>query len=208
MARLTDLTVSELLKAFSSSDPTPGGGSASALASSIGCALLIMVASLNKTRSNTEEEVHALRAAASLLFPIRDRLLELVDRDSQAYDDVVRAYKMPKASADEKAARSSAIQAALRGATEVPLEVMRKSVEALQQGVEIAKMGHRAAASDVAVALELAAAGLRGAGLNVRINLEGLSDREFADFAQQRSSEFEASGLEAFSAGQAQVFLA
>ncbi len=202
MAKLTDLNVSELLKAFSSPDPTPGGGSASALAASIGCALLIMVASLTRTRSNTADEHHALAAAASMLFPVRDRLLELIDRDSQAYDDVVRAYKLPKASADEKTARTAAIQSALRGATEVPLEVMRKSVEALEHGVEIARMGHRAAASDVAVALELAGAGLRGAALNVRINLEGLSDREFAEFASQRAAEFEATGLRAMTEGQ------
>ena len=186
--KLTAKTLIDLLRAFSSSDPTPGGGSASALASALGSSLLMMVAALPKTRSNTDEERIKIGEAGVTLAPLRDALTALIDKDSESYDEVVRAYRLPKSTDEEKAARGDAIQRALKGATDVPLEVMRRSVEALRQGVEVARNGHRAASSDVAVAFELLDAGLRGAALNVQINLEGLSDRPGADAVRREKS--------------------
>src|SRR5438034_339182 len=127
---LKDKTVRELLAAFASSDPTPGGGSASALASAIGASLLMMVAALPKTRSGSDEDRTALAAAAKALVAVQQQLLEAIDTDSTAYDAVVAAYKLPKATEAEQAARKAAIQRALRGATDVPLGVMRQSAAA------------------------------------------------------------------------------
>jgi formiminotetrahydrofolate cyclodeaminase len=93
---------------------------------------------------------------------------------------VVAAYKRPKAPTDEQAARAAAIQQALRGATDVPLNVLRQSAAALRLSTAIAAHGHRAAASDVGVAVALLRAGARGALLNVRINLESMSDAAYA----------------------------
>src|SRR3954471_5990069 len=98
---LTDKTVRDLLTAFSSSGPRPGGGSAAALSSAIGASLLMMVAGLPKSRTGSDDDRAALRGAAGALADVRDRLTEAVDADSAAYDRVVAAYKMPKASDHE-----------------------------------------------------------------------------------------------------------
>jgi formiminotetrahydrofolate cyclodeaminase len=177
---LTDRSVRDLLAAFSSSDPTPGGGSAAALAAAVGASLLMMVAGLPKTRTGSDEDRAALAAAGAVLADIRERLTEAIDADTAAYDRVVAAYKMPKASADEQAARKAAIQQALRGATDVPRGVVRRSVAALDQAIAVATHGHRAAASDVGVAVALLRAGARGARLNVEINIGTVSDATYA----------------------------
>jgi len=178
--RLTDQSVRDLLTAFSSSDPTPGGGSASALASAVGASLLMMVAGLPKTRTGSDDDRAALTPAAGVLADIRNRLTDAIDADTAAYDQVVAAYKLPKSSADEQSARKAAIQQALRAATDVPLSVVRLSAAALEEAVTIAAHGHRAAASDVGVAVALLRAGTRGARLNVEINIGSISDAAFA----------------------------
>src|ERR1700674_984538 len=111
---LADQSVRDLLAAFSSSAPTPGGGSASALASAIGASLLLMVAALPRTRSGSEEDRSAMAAATAALAGVRDRLTAAIDGDTIAYDQVVAAYKLPKASGEEQLARKAAIQQALR----------------------------------------------------------------------------------------------
>jgi formiminotetrahydrofolate cyclodeaminase len=183
---LTEKSLRDVLTAFSSPDPTPGGGSASALASAVGTSLLMMVAGLPKTRSGSDEDRAALAAAGRALADVRAQLTVAIDADTAAYDQVVAAYKLPKASADEQAARKAAIQQALRAATDVPLGVARLSVVALASAIAIAAHGHRAAASDVGVAVALLSAGARGARLNVEINIGGLSD---ADYAQATGAE-------------------
>jgi formiminotetrahydrofolate cyclodeaminase len=177
---LTDQSLRDLLTAFSSADPTPGGGSASALASAVGASLLMMVAGLPKSRTGSDEDRAALANAASALADIRQGLSDAIDADTAAYDRVVAAYKLPKASADEQAARKAAIQQALRGATDVPLGIMRRSAAALDRSVAIAAHGHRAAASDVGVAVALLRAGVRGARLNVEINLGSITNGEYS----------------------------
>jgi formiminotetrahydrofolate cyclodeaminase len=176
---LTDKSVRDLLTAFSSTDPTPGGGSAAALSSAIGASLLMMVAGLPKTRTGSEHDRARLTDARAALVDLRDRLTEAVDADTAAYDQVVAAYKMPKASADEQAARKASIQRALREATDVPLGVVRLSAAALAQSVAVAAHGHKAARSDVGVAIALLRAGLRGARLNAEINIGSVTDAEY-----------------------------
>ena len=138
---LVDRSVRDLLAAFSSSAPTPGGGSASALASAIGASLLLMVAALPKTRSGSEDDRSALASAGGALAGVRDQLTDAIDGDTAAYDQVVAAYKLPKASSEEQVARKAAIQGALLGATNVPLSVMRLSSRALEQAATIAVHG-------------------------------------------------------------------
>jgi formiminotetrahydrofolate cyclodeaminase len=138
-----------------------------------------MVTGLPKSRTGSDEDRAALANAASALADIREDLTVAIDADTAAYDRVVAAHKLPKASGDEQSARKAAIQQALRGATEVPLGVMRLSTAALDLAVAIAAHGHRAAASDVGVAVALLRAGLRGARLNVEINLGSISDVDY-----------------------------
>jgi methenyltetrahydrofolate cyclohydrolase len=173
---LTQRSVRELLAALASPDPTPGGGSASAAAAAMGASLLIMVAGLSKTRSGSDADRAALASALAGLTRLQAQLAEAIDADTAAYDKVVAAYKQPKSTEAEQAARKSAIQRALHDATDVPLNVMRMSAEALQHARAVAAHGHRPAASDVGVAVALLTGGLQGAKLNVEINLGSIAD--------------------------------
>jgi len=178
--KLIERTVAGILAAFRSSDPTPGGGSASALAGAMGSSLLAMVAGLPKSRAATKEDAARLKAAGERCAEIAAELEALVDRDSEAYELVMSAYTKPKATDDEKAARSAGIQAAMREAIAAPLAVMRACAAATEQGVVIAALGNPSASSDVQVGFELLGAGLRGAKLNVETNLGIVKDAEYA----------------------------
>ncbi|HXI29997.1 MAG TPA: cyclodeaminase/cyclohydrolase family protein [Vicinamibacterales bacterium] len=176
---LRDLALRDLLDAFSRPDPTPGGGSASALSSAVGASLLMMVAALPKTRHGSDADRDALAAAAGALAGIRDRLAASIDEDTAAYDGVVAAYRLPKGSADEQAERKAAIQRALRAATDVPLEVMRQSARALEEATVVAGHGYKSASSDVGVAIAMLMAGSAGAHLNVDVNLDAIADETY-----------------------------
>ena len=177
---LLHLPFTDLLRAFRSREPTPGGGSASALSGAVGASLLAMVAGLPKPRGHDEEGARRLTAAGTRAADLGDQLAALIDRDSEAYDRVVAAFRLPKGSEEESRARAARIQEALRFATEAPLEVMRACNEALQLAAIVAALGNRNASSDVQVAVELLRAGLRGAKLNVDVNLASITDNEFA----------------------------
>jgi formiminotetrahydrofolate cyclodeaminase len=176
---LRDLPLADLLAAFSSPDPAPGGGSAAALSSAIGASLLMMVAALPKTRTGSDHDRTALAAVGQQLSVIRERLAAAIDGDTAAYNGVVAAYKRPKATAEEQSARTEAIQRSLRAATDVPLDVMQQSVRALEAAAVVARHGYRSAASDVGVAIAMLRAGTTGAQLNVGINLESVSDASY-----------------------------
>lgn len=201
--KLTDKTFSDLLCAFQSPDPTPGGGSASALAGAVGTSLLAMVAGLPKSRAATEEDAARLRAAASRCRELAAHLAAMIDRDSESYELVMSAYRMPKASDTEKAARSRAIQDALRAATAAPLDVMRACAAAIEQGVVVARLGNTSAASDVRVGLELLTAGLRGAKQNVEINLGSIKDPAYVQKVRGEEAEFERGAIHEASAAHA-----
>lgn len=174
--KLIDTTVNEFLAAVRSPDPTPGGGSAAALAGAMGASLLAMVAGLPKSRAANEDDVARLSGAGERCTALADELTALIDRDSAAYDLVLAAYKKPKSTEEEKAARSAAIQEAMRAAIAAPLDVMRACAAAAQQGAVVAELGLASASSDVQVGLALLGAGLRGAQLNVETNLESVKD--------------------------------
>lgn len=190
------MALADLLDAFASNEPVPGGGSASALAGALGASLLMMVAGMTKTKSGTPEEATDLAEASARLRPLRDRLAALVDKDSDAYAAVARAFKLPKNTDEEKAARKNAIQVSTRQATEVPLETMRACRDALRHSVIVARNGNRNATSDVGVAVRLLMAAIAGAGLNVDINLSGLSDTAYVERARWERTDLERSAGE------------
>lgn len=179
---LTALSVSDLLKAFRSSEPTPGGGSGAALAGAVSASLFAMVAGLPKSKAQTDDERAELTAAGERSTRVAERLEALIDQDSAAYNLVVDAFRLPKSNDDEKAARTTAIQDAMKSATEAPLEVMRQCAEAIALGEVIARLGNPNAASDAQVGRELLAAALRGAQANVEVNLGSVKD---ADYVQR-----------------------
>ena len=196
MASLTSLSVTQILDAFASSAPTPGGGSAAALSGAIGASLLAMVAAMPKTKNGDPEERQALDAAASELGALRVRLAELIDEDTRAYDLVTAAYKSPKATDEEKAARKIAIQSAMRAATDAPLQTMRACETAIRHAATVAQHGNPNASSDVFVGVELASAGLRGAEKNVAINIGSLTDDSYRDEVANEAAALLTSGTE------------
>jgi formiminotetrahydrofolate cyclodeaminase len=187
MMKLTDRPFTDLLAAFRAPDPTPGGGSAAALAGAVGAALLAMVAGLPKPRAKSETDLAALRGAGASCADLSERLRVLVDKDTDAYDMLVSAYKLPKGTEEEKAARSRRIQEALRAATDTPLEVMRACASAIERADTVARLGNQNASSDVGVARELLRAGLRGAKFNVEINLENVKDAGYVETVRRES---------------------
>jgi methenyltetrahydrofolate cyclohydrolase len=176
-----DRPLADLLTLFSDPAPTPGGGSASALAAALGLSLIAMVAQMGRTRSGSDQDRRALDDAAAAVLPLRDHVAGLIEDDARAYDAVVAAYRLPRTSDDERTARKAAVQSALRGAAEVPLDVMRACQAGLTAAIDVGRHGNPAAASDIGVALELLATGLRGAALNVRANLGGIDEAGWVD---------------------------
>jgi formiminotetrahydrofolate cyclodeaminase len=186
-----EMALADLLDAFSSTDAVPGGGSAAALAGALGVSLLLMVAGLPKTKTGAPEETSDLAEAASRLHSLRDSLVELVDRDSNAYRQVLHAFRLPKESDAQKAARMNAIDRATRTAIDAPLDTMRASQQALRGAVVVAVNASRRATSDVGVAVELLRTALRGARLNVDINLAGVNDPAYAARIREEVEELE-----------------
>jgi methenyltetrahydrofolate cyclohydrolase len=174
----SQMALVDLLDAFASSDPVPGGGSAAALSGALGVSLLLMVGGMEKTRTGLPEEAADLAEAAARLRPLRDALVGLIEDDSDAYAAVVAAFKLPKDTDAHATARRAAIEDATRRAAEVPLETMRVCQQALRGAMIVARTGSRQAASDTGVAIELLMAALHGAALNVKVNLAALSDQD------------------------------
>ena len=173
------MTVAQLLAALASPNPTPGGGTAAAIAAALGTSLLVMVGGLSKSKNNTDDEKATLAKARAAIEPIGARLTQLADADTEAFNAVMDAFRLPKVTDNQKAVRTRAIQDALHGATIVPLDTLRAATQALDHGRAIAEHGNRSAASDVGVAIGLLKAAADGAAANVRTNLDSLKDEGF-----------------------------
>ena len=178
-ASFTELTVKQFLDALASANPTPGGGTGAAIAGAMGTSLLVMVTGLAKSKNNTDAEKAALARAREGLMPIATHLAKLADADAQSFDRVMDAYRLPKATDEEKAARSRAIQTALQGATTAPLHTLRACADALVHARAVAEHGNRSAASDAGVAIGLLRAAAAGAQANVQTNLDSIKDETF-----------------------------
>lgn len=167
---LANLQFTELTTRLASSSPVPGGGSAAALTGALGAGLVSMVGALT-----ADERAAEIGAQGRELVT---RLEDLAQADASAYDAVVRARRMPRQTDDERRARSAAVRAAMVGAASAPLEIAEAALEALALSEQMAPIGNPNAASDIGVAALLAAAAVRGALLNVRINLPYLGADE------------------------------
>jgi glutamate formiminotransferase len=176
-ARLMSLPVGDFVDEVSSNAPVPGGGSAAALAGSLGAALAAMVANLTVGRSGHDgEELSAMSERAQAT---KQALAELVDEDARAFNRVMDAMRLPRATEAEKRARDQAVQDAYHRAAEVPLETARLSLAALELARVAALKGRHDAASDAGSAALLARAAVEAAALNVAINLQALEDESF-----------------------------
>ncbi len=180
---ITQSSIDEFLERLASADPTPGGGSAAAIMGAMGAALVSMVCNVSlgkKGYEAVEPEIRSLRAESERL---RVRLATMVAEDVAAFDSLMAAYRMPKAAEAEKAARSEAIQSALKRATEVPLECARICAAVIELARRVSEHGYRGVISDAGVGALAALAAARSAALNVYINAPALKDRDYAQAA-------------------------
>jgi formiminotetrahydrofolate cyclodeaminase len=175
---LTDLTLRELNARLASREPIPGGGSAAAVAGALGASLVAMVAELTIGRPDAAEHESALRDLRDEAVAHQQLLLDLAEQDARAYGAVVAARRMPKESEEERTTRAEAMRRTMVAAAEVPLLTAGAAVDVLELARAVAPIGNPNAISDAGVAAELAAAAVRGAILNVRINLPFLADDE------------------------------
>lgn len=179
-------TLAEFIAALGSSAPVPGGGSASAVAGALAAALVRMVVALSLDKPKYAAYERTLRRADKLAGAAVDRLLDLADEDAASYAALAAAFRMPRATPEEEAARHSAIETAARQASLSPLEVLRTAWDVLTVAEAIAGRSNLNARSDVATAASLAEAAARGAAANVLINLPMTGDDGFsADIAAE-----------------------
>jgi len=185
-ARFGDLTLRAFVDRLASSDPVPGGGSASAIAGALGAALVAMVASLSVDRPKyaAYAEVHERASAAGKA--LADRFLGIADEDAAAYGGFAVAMKLPRGTDQEREARTRAMQSAARSAAEVPLACVEACLELVSTTEALAGRSNVNAASDLAVAANLGEAAAEGAAANVRINLDSIGDAEVAEALNSR----------------------
>ena len=179
----------EFVTVLASKAPVPGGGGAAALVGAVGTALGNLVGSLTvgkKKYAAVEEEMQELKAKADGL---QKELLRLVERDAEVFEPLSRAYGMPKETEEEKAEKARVMEAALKDACSVPMEIMEKCCEAIDLLVEFAAKGSTLAISDAGVGAAFCKAALEGASLNVYINTKSMADREYAESLNKKCDE-------------------
>ena len=179
--KLVDMTCTEFADTTASEAPAPGGGSISAYMGALAAALGTMVANLSSHKAGWDDRWHEFSDAADGGRELQDRLIHLVDEDTEAFNRIMAVFAMPKGTDAEKAARAEAMEAATLYATQVPLKTMEAAYETFDLIRRMAEQGNPASVSDAGVGALAAEAAVQGAGLNVRINAAGLKDRAEAD---------------------------
>lgn len=174
--RLTEMSVRAFTEETASESPAPGGGSVAAAVGAFGAALGTMVANLSSHKAGWDARWEEFSQWAEKGKALQVELLELVDADTDAFNAVLAAWRLPDGTPELKSAKEAAVQAAVRGAIETPLRVMEAALKSMEVAEAMAKDGLPASASDAGVAALCARAAVRGAGLNVRINLKDLAD--------------------------------
>jgi methenyltetrahydrofolate cyclohydrolase len=174
-------TIGKFLDELASSAPTPGGGGAAALSGAMGAALVSMVCNLTIGKKNYEAVSEDLKKTLARAEALREELTKGIDEDVVAFNTLMGAYGLPKATDEEKAARTAAIQEALKVATLAPLATCKVCYDVIALSREAADKGNLGVISDAGVAVLAANAGLRSCALNVFINAKSIKDRDFAE---------------------------
>ena len=187
---LVTQTVSRFVDELSTGSPAPGGGSVAALCGSLSAGLSSMIAALTFSKKGMEGSRDAMESLGRQAQGLKDWFLHAVDRDTDAFNQVLAAMRLPKKSDAEQVARAEATELANQEATRVPLEVLERSVEALELALIVARDGNPNAVTDAGVAGACALAAAEGAALNVRINLGSLADDQWAENAGSATESF------------------
>ena len=185
MSNLTDLNSTEFLTALASSAPAPGGGGGAAMAGALAAALASMVANLTIGKEKFAQQEPEVKALLEEAEQVRQRLLGLVEDDAAVFNSFMSCYKLPKATEEEKAARTAAIRSAAKEAAEVPLAIARASYKVLTLAERLVRIGNPGVITDGACSALLARAALRCAEYNVRINLGLTKDEAYNQSVQE-----------------------
>lgn len=192
---LVDLTIKGFLSETAGSSPVPGGGSISALNGAIAAALTEMVANLTIGKKKYADVEGQMRAIAIEAASIRERLIRDIDRDSEAYDRVFAAFKLPKETEEQIAERKRTIQDATKEAAVVPMQVAEEIATVMETIIYVAHKGNRNAVTDACVAMMTARTCVLGALLNVRINLGSIEDEAFVKRMREKADHMEAEAI-------------
>jgi formiminotetrahydrofolate cyclodeaminase len=183
------LSVEEFLGRLASAEPTPGGGTGAAVAGAMGAALVRMLASLTIGKPKYAAHEELMKAIEEEVAEQQRELLALASEDAASYDRVGAAYKLPKDTDGQKAARTKAIQEAMKGACEAPLQVMERCTTVIGLAKNAVERGNRNAASDGAAGAELCRAAMKVASYNVLINLAQVDDPAWVKMTRTRVDE-------------------
>lgn len=195
--KLTDMTCTEFAEETASESPAPGGGSISAYMGALAAALGTMVANLSAHKAGWDDRWKEFSDQADRGHEILQQLLHLVDEDTEAFNRIMDAFKMPKSSEEEKAARAAAIEDATLYATRIPLSTMETACAVFPLLESMARTGNPASVSDAGVGALAARSAVLGAQLNVRINAASLKNRDEADRLTARAAEIAAEAIAA-----------
>jgi glutamate formiminotransferase/formiminotetrahydrofolate cyclodeaminase len=176
---LASMKVNGFLSELASSSPAPGGGSVAALSGSLGAALSSMVCNLTVGKEKYADVQDEIKEVLKKSEQLRKKLTKLIDEDTEAFNDVMKAFKMPKETEEQKKKRSAAIQEGYKTAAAVPLETANTCEKILDGAIVVAKKGNQNSISDSAVSALMAQAGIEAAILNIKINLGSIKDETF-----------------------------
>lgn len=176
---LINLQIQEFIDELGSASPAPGGGSVAALNGALGAGLVAMVTRLTIGKKGYEALGELLEDTRDKADELKTALTGLIDKDTQAFNGVMAAFKMSRATNEEKSARSAAIQKGYKEATRVPMETAERCLAVLELACEIAGKTNPNTASDLGVAAQVACAGVEGAVMNVKINLPAIKDADW-----------------------------
>ena len=196
--KLADMQVTQFCDVLASDAPAPGGGSTAALEGARGAALTAMVCGLTtvgKSKEKYAEYQEFVLASQKKALDLKARFVDVMDRDTEAFNVVSAAFGMPKATDEEKAARSAAIQKGLEGCTRTPFEMMELAAETLELTAELLGKTNDSAASDLGVSALSMRAAIQGAWLNVLINIGSLKNKKLAEDYHKKGEELLAKAL-------------
>ncbi|CAB1060822.1 Formiminotetrahydrofolate cyclodeaminase (EC [Olavius sp. associated proteobacterium Delta 1] len=188
---LTNQKITDFLQKTAAGTAVPGGGSVSALSAALGAGLTEMVANLTIAKKGYAAVENEMKEIAETGQNLREKLVSEVDKDSNAYKDVLAAFKLPKNTDEEKAQRIEAIQDAMKNAARVPLAVANDALQIMELAEKVIRNGNRNAVSDGAVGVMMARTAVLGALFNVKINLASIKDEVFVEDMMQQVNKLE-----------------
>ncbi len=188
---LSDLTIKEFLKKTASGFPVPGGGSVAALSAAVAASLTEMVAKLTIGKEGYETVEDEIKAVAQEAFKLKLKLVQAIDNDSNAYNDVMSTIRLPGDTEEEKSQREKAIQSGLKKATLIPMSVAEDAARVMELAGKVIASGNKNAITDGAVGVMMAKTAVLSALYNVKTNLRTIKDKAFIDEISKQVKEME-----------------